>query len=68
MNDLLQARAAFVAMIKDENFYLDFSKQSLKQHWSGAANGFADWGVQSRWKDYLAGWKAAIARAGNGNA
>lgn len=57
--DLSQARAAFVAMIKEENFYSDFSKQSLKQHWNGATSGFADHMVQSRWKDFRAGWQAA---------
>lgn len=60
--DLLEARAAFVAVIKEENFYSDFTKQSLKQHWNGAASGFADRVVHSRWNDFLAGWQAAMAK------
>lgn len=55
------ARKAFVAMIKDENFYMEhrYSHWSLKQHWSGAKAGFADEQLQKRWKDFEAGWKAA---------
>lgn len=55
---LLKARAAFVKIIKDENFYSDYCKQSLKQHWNGATSGFADHMVQRRWRDFLAGWQA----------
>ncbi len=54
-----QARIAFVKMIKDENFYSDFSKQSLRQHWNGKKSGFHDHLVQRRWQDFLAGWKSA---------
>ena len=53
------ARAQFVAMIKDENYYLDYGKWSLRQHWSGARGGFADEQLQKRWRDFEAGWKAA---------
>lgn len=58
---VVEARKSFVAMIKDENFYADgaWSRWSLKQHWAGAAHGFADELLQKRWYDYLAGWKAA---------
>lgn len=56
---LAEARAAFVKLIKEENFYSDFSKQSLKAHWNGAASGFSDQMVQKRWRDFLAGWRAA---------
>lgn len=52
-------RAAFVAMIKEENFYSDWSKQSLRAHWSGAEVGFGDESLQRRYKDFCAGWKAA---------
>lgn len=61
-----RARVAFVAMIKEENFYADFTKQSLRQHWNGAASGFHDHQVQSRWHDFLAGWKAMQGEAMQG--
>lgn len=54
-----EARAAFVKLIKDENFYSDYSRWSLKQHWSGADGGFADDQLQKRWHDFERGWKAA---------
>ena len=57
--DQTKARQAFVKLIKEENFYSDHSKQSLKQHWSGAASGFADHLVQNRWQDFWCGWQAA---------
>lgn len=60
--DLLAARAAFVKMIKGENFFLDYSKQSLRAHWNGAKSGFADDMVQHRWHDFYAGWKAKSER------
>lgn len=54
-----ECRQAFVAMIRDENFYMEpYSRQSLKQHWSGAPGGFADKQLQRRWRDFEAGWKA----------
>jgi len=59
LSDTIEARTAFVKMIKEENFYSDLSKQSLKAHWSGKARGFSNHMVQSRWEDFLAGWRAA---------
>ena len=56
----VRARAAFVKLIREENVYSDFSKQSLKQHWSGADGGFADEFVQNRWTDFYSGWQAAL--------
>jgi hypothetical protein len=56
----LEARAKFVEMIKDENFYHErYSRSSLRQHWSGAEEGFHDEELQRRWKGFLAGWQAA---------
>ena len=53
-------RAAFVAKIKDENFYQDcWARSSLKAHWSGARGGFADDIINKRWRDFLAGWMAS---------
>lgn len=52
-------RDAFVAIIKEENFYSDCSKQSLRAHWNGAESGFGDESLQRRYKDFCAGWKAA---------
>ncbi len=52
-------RAAFVNMIKDENFYREPGcKASLKAHWTGADGGFSDEWLQRRWKDFEAGWAA----------
>lgn len=57
--DILEARAAFVTFIKDENADREpFARDSLRQHWAGALNGFHDHQVQTRWKDFLAGWLA----------
>lgn len=57
---LLEARAAFVKLIREENADIaDFAKQSLKQHWNGAVSGFSDERVQNRWQDFRAGWQAA---------
>jgi hypothetical protein len=61
--ELLRARAEFVKMIKEENFYSDFSRQSLKQHWNGAASGFSNDMVQSRWRDFWAGWQREERRS-----
>jgi len=59
---ILEARAAFVKKIKkDEEFSDAWQKTSLKQHWTGALRGFASDGLQRRWEDFLAGWKAARA-------
>lgn len=54
-----KARAAFVKLIKEENFYSDFSRWSLRAHWSGADGGFHDHQLQRRWLDFEKGWKAA---------
>lgn len=62
--NLLKARAAFVKIIKDENFYSNYCKQSLRQHWAGAKAGFADEAVQRRWRDFLAGWRASNQEEG----
>jgi len=56
---LLEARAAFVKMMKDENFYKD-SNHNLKAHWRGKYEGFAYMHVQARWQDFWAGYIAAI--------
>lgn len=57
------ARSAFVAMIRDENSDREpFARESIRQHWNGAASGFHDHQVQSRWKDFLAGWQAGKRR------
>lgn len=58
--ELLLARAEFVKIIKEENFYSEFSKRSLKQHWNGAASGFSDHMIQSRWRDFLQGWQSRV--------
>lgn len=57
-SDTLEARAAFVKLIKEENFYSD-SKQSLKTHWAGPLGGFSDSLIQRRWRYFLEGWQAA---------
>lgn len=59
-SEVLKARAAFVKIIKEENFY-SFSKQSLKQHWNGAASGFSNHMVQTRWGYFREGWQATRA-------
>jgi hypothetical protein len=56
-------REAFVKTIKDENVLRDFSKWSLRAHWSGASGGFADEQLQRRWHDFVAGWLAASQRS-----
>lgn len=54
-----RCREAFVALIKKENFERDpHCRWSLKQHWTGAAAGFADEALQRRWHDFSAGWAA----------
>lgn len=58
----VKVRAAFVAMIKEENFYNDFSKWSLKQCWAGPKMGFADEILNRRWLDFQKGWDAAAER------
>lgn len=59
---ILAARAAFVKKIKkDEEFDDAWQKSSLKQHWTGPLRGFASDGINRRWEDFLAGWKAAQA-------
>lgn len=52
-------REAFVVMIKEENAYHDYGKQSLRAHWAGHSRGFADEYLQRRYKDFTAGWRAA---------
>lgn len=59
----MDAREAFVKMIKEENFYND-DNQSIRQHWSGKIGGFADRTIQARWRDYESGWKAALEQKG----
>lgn len=55
-----QARTAFVAFIKDDDRDRErWARYSLKAHWTGAKGGFADDQLQGRWRDFLAGWKAA---------
>jgi len=57
-------RDAFVAMVRDENFYREaWSRWSLKAHWTGAVGGFADEMLQKRWKDFQAGWCACTPNA-----
>jgi|JI9StandDraft_1071089.scaffolds.fasta_scaffold2152990_1 hypothetical protein len=54
-----EARAAFVKMMKEENYVRpEYSRYSLRAHWSGASAGFADESVQRRFADFHAGWKA----------
>ncbi len=57
--NILKARLAFVVIIKEENFYSDGHKQSLKAHWTGKPRGFADDNLQRRWHDFLLGYEAA---------
>jgi hypothetical protein len=57
--DWAAPRAAFVEMVKEENFYRDFSRWSLKQHPSGPKHGFSDEMLQRRWADFRKGWEAA---------
>ena len=53
------AREAFVERVKQENFYRDsWCRVSLKQHWGGPENGFADERLQARWLDFKAGFLA----------
>lgn len=57
-----ECREAFVAMMKKE--IIDFARPiSLRQHWAGKEEGFASWHVQSRYKDFHAGWQAGLAAA-----
>ena len=59
-----EAREAFVAFIKDEDSDREpWARYSLRQHWSGADEGFHDHQLQRRWKDFKAGFEAA--RRGN---
>lgn len=55
----VQCRAAFVKAIKEENFYRDVGRWSLKQHWAGPRDGFADTQLQARWHDFKLGWEVA---------
>ena len=58
-------RVAFVTLVKDENSTKEgWCKSSLKQHWSGAKNGFADHSVNRRFNDFKDGYNAALALAG----
>lgn len=59
---LLAARAAFVKMMKAENFYHDCN-HNLKAHWRGKQDGFAVMHIQHRWQDFLAGYEAANDQA-----
>jgi len=63
---LEQCRAAFAAMIKDENFYRELKccRDSLRQHWSGPRAGFKDGNVQKRYLDFQKGWFACSNAAG----
>ena len=60
--DFDKCRATFVEMIREENFYSD-SKESVKQHWAGKRNGFANHGIQKRFEDFRKGWEAALKAA-----
>lgn len=65
LEDLLQARAAFVAMIKKENFEdRHGNRQSLRQHYAGPHHGFHDHMLNQRWLHFYDGWKAATKRYG----
>ena len=60
--ELLEARAAFVKLIKQENFEDRHNKKvSLKQNWAGPQFGFADHMLNQRWLHFYQGWKAARA-------
>lgn len=62
MDDLLEARAVFVTIIKKENFEnRTGSKQSLRQNWAGPQHGFHDHMLDQRWRHFYEGWKAAKA-------
>lgn len=55
-------RAAFVGFVKKDEEHTDqHCKTSLRAHWAGPENGFASDGVNSRFKDFRAGWQAARA-------
>lgn len=63
LEDLLQARAAFVILIKKENFEDRHGhKQSLKKNWAGPQFGFYDHMLNQRWLHFFDGWKAATKR------
>jgi len=56
-DDFKEKRASFVKSIKEE--YSDrepWARYSLKQHLSGAENGFHDHQLQQRWGDCANGW------------
>lgn len=55
----MTCRESFVAMIKDENFYSHGTPWSLKAHWAGKGQGFADQMLQRRYRDYQRGWADA---------
>lgn len=64
---LLAARTAFCAFTREEDSDREkWARDSLRQHWTGAENGFADHNVQVRWKVFLAGWEALAAALNGG--
>jgi len=59
-DDFKEKRAAFVKCIKEEDADREpWARYSLRQHWSGAAEGFHDHQLQQRWRDFAKGWDAA---------
>lgn len=58
-------RAAFVKIIREENFYRDVGRWSVKQHWAGPKDGFADEQLQRRWNDFKLGWETSTKTGSN---
>lgn len=59
MNDdeIIKARAAFVALAKERNAQLR-RPVPLKKAWRG--HGFQDWNTNKWWEQFLQGWMAHV--------
>ncbi len=51
-------RAAFVAMIKAENYYSDLPRVSLAKNTAGSHIGFQNLALNNRFRNFEEGWNA----------